>query len=312
MTCLRSFQSVALLAVLLYPGAANADEPVFLPGANWGLVPPPGFVVEEQPQAAFVHPAGAMIEVFTSSQPLDPSRFAATGTVIGQPGNRGRVQATQGIEVDGLPAHLMRIRMLEAGADVIGLVVQGSTTGSLTATIFDRARPVVTDDAVMAALMTAVERNQTPAKQLAARPIEFSNVSDLRIVVATPNGVVFTDGPENEGRLGPTQHFVSVVAFTAEAADGYRLARDLDAFANHLESSIRTLRVTGSRVAEGTNGRHMEVDFQVNQHDVPRNGTAWAFVTGQIMVMMVVQYPSGEEAATAERWILLRDGVSQR
>ncbi|RWK49928.1 hypothetical protein [Mesorhizobium sp.] len=300
----------AFAASLFFSWAATA-EPVFLPGAHWGLTPPPGFTVETRPHAMFVHPAGAIIIVVTTAQPHDPSRFAAVGSVVGSGADQGRIVAIDEIQVGGRPAHLMRMRM--AAADAMALLVRGESSGTVSATIFDEARPTVTDAAVRDALLSTVERIMSPAEQIAALPIDIADFGGLRITVTLSNsGVMMTDGPSNESDSAPGQPFVTVVALPPEAADGYRLARDPDAFANHIESVYKGVRVTGRQSGQGANGPHIELVFRQETDSFVRPGVAWSFVSGRTLVLVVVQLAADQQNAAADRFVRLRDSISER
>ena len=151
---------LALAAVLLgLPIATlSAQEPVFLPGSSWGIVPPPGFAIEPSSRGMFYHPSGAVILVVTSTQPHDRSRFTAVGQIAGSGIDEGRVTSIEDVAVAGRPAYLMRLRMFKRQADAISMLVQGRTSGTLMALIPDAARAAIQEEVIVQARYNATQR----------------------------------------------------------------------------------------------------------------------------------------------------------
>ena len=309
--------SVALvLAAALLAGQSapsQAQEPVFLTGSSWGFVPPPGFAVEPDTKAMFYHPAGVLILIFTTTQRHDRSRFTAVGGIAGSGEDQGRVTSIEDVTVGGRTAYLMRMRMFNRNADAITLLVQGATSGTLTAMIPDAARPSVSEEAILEALYTATERSLTDAEQLAGLPVEIGDIGTMRVSgMISTFGTILTDGPGDRVEASSDQTFVTIVTVAPEQAEGYVLARDASAFGRNLEAAFDGSIVSASRQGRGPNGDFVELSFRRRMGDTDRPGVAWSFVVGGTMVLMVVQLPVGGEAADTSRFVAMRDRVSER
>ena len=313
---LRLGCATLLFAVGLLAGQSSpslAQEPVFLTGSSWGFVPPPGFAIEPDTKAMFYHPAGALIVIFTSTQPHDRSRFTAVGGTAGRGEDQGRVTSIEDVTVGGRGAYLMRMRMFVRNADAISLLVQGRTSGTLTAMIPDDARSSVSEEAILAALYTATERSLSNAEQLAGLPVEIGDIGTMRVSgMISTFGTILTDGPGDRVEASPDQTFVTIVTIAPNQAEGYVLARDPAAFGRNLEEAFDGATVSGSRHGVGRISEYIELSFRRKMGDMDRPGVAWSFVVGGTMVLMVVQLPVGGDPAGPASLVAMRDSVSAK
>ncbi|HUF44019.1 MAG TPA: hypothetical protein VMN43_01640, partial [Aestuariivirgaceae bacterium] len=189
---------------------ARGQEPSFLPGAKWGLVPPQGFTMRLDTVARFQHPSGAVIAIVDAPKPFAPEDLGAIGSIQGSGRDLSRLDEVEDVELGGRTAVLVRMRMIQREADYLSLLIEGEqSVGILTFAIPDKASGAVDRAEIRASLMTAVERVMKPEDRLAEFPIKLADLADMRIAtVLMGSFLMLTDGPSDDMESGADQPFV--------------------------------------------------------------------------------------------------------
>jgi hypothetical protein len=196
------------------PFAAWAQEPVFPSGSRWGIVPPPGFELENRPSVRFVHPSGAYIVLVEQPVPLRDVPVGVIGTVTGGGAAANRLDSLEEIVLDDREAIRTTSRFVSTRADVLSVMVQGNqNVGVAAAAIPDAANAATNREELWTSLLSIVERSIGADEQLADFPVVFGDLADMRIVnVVTGNMVLLTDGPANDMENAVEQPYLLLYA----------------------------------------------------------------------------------------------------
>ncbi len=275
----------------------SAAKPIFPPGSAWGIEPPPGFRISTSGGFSFEHPSGAMILAVSSQRPHDRAKVATAGTQAGAGDSAIRIDSVSDVMVGARPGILMVAHGLNQPFQMLVLMIQGDTAGTLTAVMPDAARGVVDIGAVRRALFSAQERRLGAMEQLAALPIRVSQLDGMRIssMVGTL-GVVLTDGSENETGKGLKQAFVTLVAQSAEGGAPYQPGRDDRLFARNIETSFDGTKVLSTQTRSLPGGPVIEASLEGTKDGSVRSGLAWVKTIGGFNVFLLIQAPVGQPA----------------
>jgi hypothetical protein len=187
------------------------------------------------------------------------------------------------------------------------------SVGVLTVAIPDKASGAVNWAEIRASLMTAVERVMGPEDRLAEFPIKLADLADMRIATVLVGSVlILTDGPADDMESGADQPFIVLMPVPGAPGDILQLDRDLPMMTALIKQEYPDAAIQSSSQRETANGPVLEVHFARPHHSGKTlAGLVWARMIGSTLLLMLVQYPQGEDVHL-ERFIRIRDGAGLR
>lgn len=283
-----------LFAALLLAGAPARAEPVYPPGQQWGLTPPPGFTPATG-IVGFMHPSGAVIIVVTSVKPHDRATMAKVGTVV--QGNNGfsmRVDGYEDVTVGGLPATIMTGTSVGDGTKLISMMPQGQTAGMIMAMVPEKASPPVDMAALRTALFSARERALDVRTQLDALPVKVGDIDGMRIAGTVGNlGFILTDGPQPSMAAGPDQSFAMLVAVPSSMGTTWIPGKHDQAFLKQLATDMDGVTGVSARSREIGGQNTIEAFYEKRHNGQMRFGVAFVRPVGDHNVLLLLDAPVG-------------------
>jgi hypothetical protein len=301
-------------AALIAASPAGAADPVFLPLSRVGLAPPSGFVVSKQfpgfedaeRKAGFLLrelPADAYAQL--EKTPADDLMKPSGATVE----SSGPFALASG------PAFLVMARKSSNGLELREWFLVASApelTAVVSVQVPENASEIYPDAVIRAALATLTFRQVPVAEQLAILPFAMNDLAGFRLVRATPESAVLTDGPKDLFDL--TEQSLIMVAVApgapADVASRPRFARAI--FANTPGvKDVRLTRAEPQRVGGQpgyeimANAKDMKTSTDVNLVQWLRFGTS-----GYLQIIGVTRKDNWSVAFPSFRAI--RDGVDPK
>ena len=293
-------------------GIARDAEPITLPGAVWGVVPPEGFAPVTDPIAAFRHPSGAAILVQDSpKQPVTRADFDAA------PGHEAemRVDELTEVTVDGNRGFLLVAHMNPRQAMSVTLVVEGTeTNGNIIAVIPDHALPQMPVEVLKKAVLSAVERPKSIEDRLVDLPFRLGDTQGMRITQYVFGGFVsLTDGPLDDFEESADQSFAMLLTMDTGGAK-FDPTGELGPMVQRIKQEYPDASILSSNVIETSDGNMAEIRYErtTKLSRMVVGGVTWAKQLGDSRaVVMICQHPRGDEIAFA-KLRRVRDGLRSR
>jgi hypothetical protein len=302
------------VAALSVTSPASAADPVFLPLARIGLVPPSGFVISKQfpgfedaeRKSGFLLrelPADSYAEL--EKTPPDELMKPSGATV----------ETSSPFTLASGPAFLVVARKSANGLDLREWVLVASApefTAVVSVQVPVTESNTYPDDVIVAALSTVTFRNVPVEEQLAVLPFAMNDLAGFRLVRATPESAVLTDGPKDLFDLTEQSLIMVAVARGApsDADSRPRFARAVFANTPGIKDT-RLTRAEPQRVGGQpgyeimANAKDMKTGTDVNLVQWLRFGTS-----GYLQIIGVTRKDNW--AVAFPRFRAIRDGVDPK
>lgn len=186
-----------------------------LPGSNWTLDLPDGYVVKQNVLPSFVNGAGTTIILFDAPPKTLKGLPAPKQGDVSDAGtdNEARLEAIEQFPIDGHEAWLLQQRFEKQKMTGLTLLVEGKgSNANIVSRLTDEQMKTVKVADLRALLMTLREKILSDQERIAALPFEIADAGGFMLAGVVGNSIaVFTDGSEKNIERAPKQATVTVI-----------------------------------------------------------------------------------------------------